>query len=45
VELLDLTAANIRVAEYMAHMPNMKVLQAQLHRAMELAQERTRAIG
>lgn len=41
VELLDLDAANIRVAEYLAHIPDMKVLQAQLHRAVELARERT----
>jgi len=40
VELLDLNTANIRVAEYLAHMPDMKVLQAQLHRAVERAQER-----
>ncbi|MCL2831252.1 MAG: PDDEXK nuclease domain-containing protein [Betaproteobacteria bacterium] len=40
VELLDLGASNIRVAEYLAHIPDMKVLQAQLHRAMALARER-----
>lgn len=40
VELLDLGASNIRVAEYLAHMPDMNVLQAQLHRAVELARER-----
>lgn len=40
VELLDLGASNIRVAEYLAHMPDMSVLQAQLHRAVELARER-----
>jgi len=40
VELLDLGASNIRVAEYLAHIPDMKVLQAQLHRAVELAHER-----
>ncbi len=40
VKLLDLGASNIRVAEYLAHIPDMKVLQAQLHRAVELARER-----
>jgi len=40
VELLDLGASNIRVAEYLAHIPDMKVLQAQLHRAVALARER-----
>jgi predicted nuclease of restriction endonuclease-like (RecB) superfamily len=40
VELLDLGASSIRVAEYLPHIPDMKVLQAQLHRAVELAHER-----
>jgi len=40
VKLLDMAAANIRVAEYLPHIPDMKVLQAQLHRAVELARER-----
>lgn len=40
VELMDLDAANIRVAEYLAHIPDIQVLQAQLHRAAELARER-----
>jgi len=40
VELLDLDASNIRVAEYLAHIPDMKLLQAQLHRAVLLARER-----
>lgn len=40
VELMDLNAANIRVAEYLAHIPDMKVMQAQLHRAVALARER-----
>jgi len=40
VELMDLSSANIRVAEYLDHIPAMKVLQAQLHRAAELARER-----
>lgn len=41
VQLMDMEASNIRVAEYLAHIPDMKVLQAQLHRAVELARERT----
>jgi len=41
VELLDLEASNIRVAEYLEHIPDMQVLQAQLHRAYELAREQT----
>ena len=40
VELLDLDAANIRVAEYRAHIPDMALLQTQLHRAVLLARER-----
>jgi hypothetical protein len=35
-----LGASNIRVAEYLAHIPDTKVLQAQLHRAVVLARER-----
>lgn len=40
VELMDLGSANIRVAEYLDHIPDMKLLQAQLHRIAELARER-----
>lgn len=40
VKLMDMDASNIRVAEYLAHIPDMKVLQTQLHRAVELARER-----
>ncbi|WP_367027545.1 PDDEXK nuclease domain-containing protein [Methylococcus sp. ANG] len=40
VELMDLGASHIRVAEYLAHIPDMNLLQAQLHRAVELARER-----
>lgn len=40
VELMDLSSANIRVAEYLAHIPDMKLMQAQLHRAVVLARER-----
>jgi predicted nuclease of restriction endonuclease-like (RecB) superfamily len=41
VELLDLGEANIHVAEYLAHIPDLKTLQMQLHRAVELARERS----
>lgn len=40
VELLDLGASNIRVAEYLAHIPDTELLQAQLHRAVQMARER-----
>jgi predicted nuclease of restriction endonuclease-like (RecB) superfamily len=40
VELMDLSAANIRVAEYRDQIPDMKLMQAQLHRAVLLARER-----
>lgn len=39
VQLMDMDASNIRVSEYLAHIPDMKVLQAQLHRAVEMARE------
>lgn len=37
---MDLEASNIRVAEYLAHIPDMQVLQQRLHRAVQLARER-----
>jgi hypothetical protein len=37
---MGLESANIRVAEYRAHIPDMKLLQKHLHRAIELARER-----
>ncbi len=40
VELMDLGSSNIRVAQYWNHMPDVQVLQAQLHRAVQLARER-----
>ena len=40
VELMNLNSANIRVAEYLAHIPDMNLLQQQLHRVAELARER-----
>ncbi len=41
VELMDLEAANIRVSSYQSMLPDLKVLQAQLHKAVQLARERT----
>jgi predicted nuclease of restriction endonuclease-like (RecB) superfamily len=40
VELMDMDAANIRVAEYLAHIPDMALLQQELHRAVALARAR-----
>jgi predicted nuclease of restriction endonuclease-like (RecB) superfamily len=40
VELMDLGASNIRVAQYWDHIPDVQVLQAQLHKAVQLARER-----
>ncbi len=37
---MNLNAANIRVAEYLAHIPEMALMQTQLHRAVMLARER-----
>lgn len=44
VELMDLDAANIRVAEYLAHIPDMQLMQQQLHRAVQLARERAATV-
>jgi len=41
VELLDLGSSNIRVSEYLTHIPEMKVIQNQLHRVVELAREQS----
>ncbi|MBP6717603.1 MAG: DUF1016 family protein [Rhodoferax sp.] len=40
VELMDLESANIRVAQYLHALPDVQVLQAQLHRVVQLAKER-----
>lgn len=40
VELMDLDNANIRVAQYRQQLPDSQLLQAQLHRAVQLARER-----
>lgn len=44
VELLDLGSANIRVAEYLDKIPDMKLMQAQLHRIVQRAREQA-AVG
>ncbi len=41
VELLDVQGSNIRVAEYLAHIPDMKLLREQLHRSLLHAQEQS----
>jgi predicted nuclease of restriction endonuclease-like (RecB) superfamily len=43
VELLDLVSANIRVAEYLDKIPDMKLLRAQLHRIVQRAREQAAA--
>lgn len=40
VELLDLGSANIRVAEYRDKIPDLQLMQVQLHRVVALARER-----
>ena len=40
VELMDLDSAGIRVAEYLARMPDADMLRVQLHKAVEHARER-----
>ena len=43
VELLDLGSANIRVAEYLDKIPDMKLMQTQLHRIVQRAREQAAA--
>lgn len=45
VELMDLDNANIRVANYLHALPEMQVLQAQLHRAVQLARGRQASLN
>ncbi len=40
VELLQLDKSNIRVAEYLTALPPQKLLQEQLHKAVEIAQQK-----
>ncbi len=44
VELLDLGSANIRVAEYLDKIPDMKLMRAQLHSIVQRAREQA-AVG
>ena len=44
VELMDLGNANIRVAEYLDRIPDMKLLRAELHRSVRRAREQA-ALG
>lgn len=41
VEVLQLEGSGIRVAEYLTELPEREVLRSKLHRAIELARERT----
>jgi hypothetical protein len=43
LDLMDLKSANIRVAQYLHALPELQVLQSQLHRAVQLARERQAA--
>ncbi len=45
VELMDLESANIRVAQYLHALPDMQLLQDQLHRVVLLARERQARLG
>lgn len=40
VELLQLHQSNIKVAEYLTKLPDMKLLEQKLHRAIEIAKNR-----
>lgn len=40
IELLQLDKGNIKVAEYLVHLPPLKVLKQKLHRAIEIAQNK-----
>lgn len=40
IELLQLDKGNIKVAEYLVHLPPIKVLEQKLHRAIEIAQNK-----
>lgn len=45
VELMDLESANIRVAQYLHALPDVELLQTQLHRVVQLARERQARLG
>ena len=43
IELLQLEKSNIKVAEYLTHLPDMKLLESKLHQAIERAKNRLAA--
>jgi predicted nuclease of restriction endonuclease-like (RecB) superfamily len=45
IELLQLEKSNIRVAEYLTLLPPKKLLQEKLHKAIEIARQKTRVNG
>ena len=45
VELMDLESAHIRVAQYLHALPDMALLQTQLHEVVQLARERQARLG
>ena len=45
VELMDLESAHIRVAQYLHALPDMALLQTQLHKVVQLARERQARLG
>lgn len=40
IELLQLESSKIKVAEYLTHLPDLKLLEQQLHRAIEIARNK-----
>jgi hypothetical protein len=40
VELLQLEKSNIKVAEYLTHLPDLKLLESKLHQSIERAKNR-----
>lgn len=43
VELLQLEQSNIKVAEYLTKLPDLKLIEQKLHQAIEIARSKTRA--
>ncbi len=41
IELLQLESSNIKVAEYLTHLPDMNLLKQKLHLAIQIAQQRS----
>ncbi len=40
IELLQLETSNIKVAEYLTQLPDLKLLEQKLHRAIEIAHQK-----